>query len=338
MRIVLEETFSEAAKARLPGHEIVPFASRIDSREHILGLLAGADAMAFRWPLTFDIDRDLLTRVSSLKHIHKSGSGLEHPGVLDLAAADDLGILFSNNAGLNADVVAEHAILLTLLAMRPSTIHHAAAARAGKWDPSTPQGAPAARKLSGKSIGVVGLGQIGTSIVKKLRGLSVGQIYGYQRRRSFEHAIYADVEWLELDALLSTADIIILCLPINASTEKLIDRRRIGLIRRDATVVNIGRGGVLDEDAFYEALRDGRIRAAGLDVVTEEPSSSPIMSLPNVILTPHTAGTATEMQEMQIAGAIDAIADFVECRVPRRLTNPALLKAPQLRADWLRAD
>jgi len=337
MRIVLEETLAEAARARLPGHDVVPFASRTDARARVLELMAGADVLGFRWPLAFDIDREFLASASSLKHIHKSGTGLEHPGVLDIHAAEELGILFSNNAGLNADVVAEHAVLLTLLAMRPATIHHAITAREGRWDPAMPAGTPPARKLAGKTVGVVGLGQIGTSIIKKLGGLSVGKIYGYQRRRSFEHSVYADVEWLELDNLLATADIIILCLPINASTEKLIDRRRIGLIRADATVINIGRGGVLDEEAFYEALRDGRIRAAGLDVLAEEPSASPIMRLPNVIVTPHMAGTAVEMQEMQIGGAIDAIADFVQRRVPRRLANPAVLSSPQLRAEWLRA-
>jgi len=336
LRIVLEETFGDVARARLQGHDLDFFASRSDDRDHILKLTVDADVLGFRWPLSFDIDRDFLTRAASLKHIHKSGTGLEHPGVLDLKAAEELGILFSNNAGLNADVVAEHAILLLFLAMRAATVQQAVWAKEGRWDQSLPAGVPPARMLAGKSVGVVGLGQIGASVVKKLRGLSVGRIYGYQRRRPFEHSIYADLEWLELDALLQTADVIILCLPINASTEKLIDRRRIGLIRPDATVINIGRGGVLDEAAFYEALRDGRIRAAGLDVLTEEPSQSPIMTLPNVIVTPHMAGTAVEMQAMQIAGAVDAIADFAARKVPPRLTNPQVLESPRLRADWLR--
>lgn len=337
MRIVIEETFADEARARLPGHEIATFASKSDGREHILSLMQGADVLGFRWPLTFGIDREFLAACPSLKHIHKSGTGLESPTVLDLQAVADLGILFSNNAGLNADVVAEHAVLLTLLAMRPATIDQAVAARAGRWDAgAAPAGTPPARMLAGKSVGVVGLGQIGTSVVKKLRGLSVGRIYGYQRRRSFEHSIYADVEWLDLDALLATADIIILCLPINASTQNLIDRRRIGLIRKDATVINIGRGGVLDEAAFHEGLRDQNIRFAALDVLTEEPSTSPIMQLPNVIVTPHMAGTATEMQAMQIAGAVDAMADFVDGRLPPRLANPAVLETPQLRAEWLK--
>lgn len=338
MRILLEETLADAAKDPLAGHELVYFASRSASREQVLSLASEADSVGIRWPLTFSIDRDFLAACPRIKHIHKSGTGLEHPGVLDVNALDELGILFSNNAGLNADVVAEHAILLTLLSLRPATVAHVEAAREGRWDATVPAGVPAARTLVGKTVGVVGLGNIGTSVVIRLRSMNVGRILGYQRHQRYEHVAYAGLEWTDLDELLAESDVIILCLPINPSTENLIDRRRIGLIRKDATLINVGRGGVLDEVALYEALRDGRMRGAGLDVLAEEPSTSPLMSLPNVLVTPHTAGTAVEMQQLQISGAIDAIASFAGRRVPPRLVNGELLALPQLRADWLRAD
>jgi phosphoglycerate dehydrogenase-like enzyme len=336
MRILLEKTLAEAAARPFAQHDLIYFDSRGDDRAHVTELASDVDILGFRWPLGFCLDREFLSSCPRLKYVHKTGSGLEHDQVLDLAALDEYGILFSNNAGLNADTVAEHAILLLLLSLRPATIGHVQAARAGCWDSAVPDGVPPSRMLSGKTIGMVGIGQIGTSIVKRLRGMNVGRILGYQRHPRFEHTVYADLEWVGLDTLLETADIVVLSLPINASTQNLIDRRRIGLIREGATLVNVGRGGVLDEEALYEALRDGRLRAAGLDVLAEEPSTSPLMTLPNVVVTPHTAGTAVEMQQLQIEGAIDAIADFTSRRVPRRLVNAALLSMPQLRADWLR--
>lgn len=338
MKIVLEQSYAQAAEIGLQGHTLSYFDSRSVTRDELLLMLNGGDVLGFRWPLPFAIDRAFLNEATSLRHIHKSGTGLEHPGVLDLEALRDLGILFSNNAGLNADVVAEHAILLSLLAMRPATIAHVQAARSGDWNPALPSGVPASLTLAGKCVGVVGLGQIGSSVVKKMRGLNVGRILGYQRNRRFEHTVYADLEWVQLDKLLETADIIVLCLPLSKSTQGLIDRRRVELIRPTASVINVGRGTVVDEMALFEALRDGRIRSAGLDVLETEPSKSPIMQLPNVVVTPHTAGTALEMQRLQIVGAIDAIADFAKGGVPRRLANPEVLIAPQLRAGWLRAE
>jgi D-3-phosphoglycerate dehydrogenase len=336
MKFVLEQSYADAAARQLAGHELSYFDTRSITRPQLLSALEGADVLGFRWPLPFDLDRAFLAEAKTLKHIHKSGAGLEHAGVLDLAAIRELGILFSNNAGLNADVVAEHAVLLSLLAMRPATFAHVQAARSGDWNQSVPQGVPASRTLAGKCVGVVGLGQIGTSLVRKLRGLSVGRILGYQRHPRAELTILAGVEWTGLDELLASADLIVLCLPLSPSTTGLIDRRRVGLIRPEASIVNVGRGAVIDETALYEALRDGRIRSAGLDVLEPEPSHSPIMGLPNVIVTPHTAGTALEMQAQQVVAAVEAMADFGARRTPRRLTNPETLATPHLRADWLR--
>lgn len=335
MRILLEETYAPLADQALAGHDLAYFASRTTPRPEVESRIQGAEALVLRWPLSFGIDRAFLTQARDLKHIHKSGTGLEHQQVLDLQAVQDLGILFSNNAGLNADVVAEHAVLLTLLALRAPTLGQAMAARQGIWSQALPPGAPAATGLAGKVVGIVGLGQIGTAIASRMRGMGAARILGHQRQPRFEQEMLLGLEWRGLDALLAEADVIVLALPITPATAGLIDARRIALMRPEASLINVGRGGVLDEAALYAALSQGRLRAAGLDVLAEEPSQSPIMGLPNVIVTPHTAGTATEMQARQLSGSIEAVGDFLAGRRPRRLANPAVLSLAQLRAPWL---
>ena len=143
-------------------------------------------------------------------------------------------------------------------------------------------------------------------------------------------------EQAALDEVLSEADLLILCLPIDDSTRGLLNRDRIDRMRPGVTLVNVGRGAVIDEAALHGALTSGHIRAAGLDVLAQEPSDSPLMRLPNVVVTPHTGGTAIEVQKAQIPAALEALADFANRRMPPRLMRPATLSSPSLRAAWLK--
>jgi D-3-phosphoglycerate dehydrogenase len=338
MKIAMEQSYLPVVQERLAEHELVCFDNRTASREEVLAKAADADVMMFRWPLTFEVDAGFVAALPNLKLVHKSGSGFEHSKVVNLDALTSAGVMFTNNAGLNADVVAEHAMLLTLLALRPATLPFALQARDGVWDQTDPQGLPAARTLVGKTVGIVGLGQIGTAVAIRMRAFGVSRLLGYQRRPRFEHTAFAGVEWVGLDELLRESDVIVLCLPLSPATTGLIGAKQIELMKPDATLVNVGRGAVVDEAALFDALSSGRIRSAGLDVLTEEPSQSPLMSLPNVIVTPHTAGTAIEMQALQLSGSVDPVADYIRRRAPRRLLNPAVLKQPGLRAQWLASD
>lgn len=335
MRIALEQTYSEEAESHIAGHNLIYFDNRNDSREKVLEAVSQADIMVMRWPFTFPIDRAFLEKCPNLKLIHKSGTGLEHTDVLDLDALADLGILFSNNAGINAGTVAEQAMLLTLLALRPGTYNQIGDMRGGKWDPALHDGVPAPMTLEGKTVGIVGMGQIGTAAAIRYRAMGVGRILAYQRTQRFEQVMYGGVEWATLPELLSESDVILLCLPINVSTQNLIGRNEIALIKSSAVIVNVGRGGVLDEQALYDALAGGRIRFAGLDVLAKEPSDSPLMGLPNVFATPHMAGTAIESQKQQIARSIAAVGHFLDLKRPLGLANASVLATPQLRADWL---
>ena len=336
MKILIEESLQAEAKELLVGHEVVSFATGEDGRDVLTSKARGVEALVLRWPLKFPVDAEFLADCPDLKHVHKSGSGLEHANVLHIEACTEAGVIFSNNAGLNADVVAEHAILLTLMALRPDTLTQINRMREGSWDPSPADGVQRPRTLIGKTVGIIGLGQIGTCIAARMQAMRVRRMLGYQRTRRFEQTYFAGIEWVELRELLESSDIIVLCLPLTPSTTGLIDRELVGAIRPGAVLVNVGRGGVVDEVALFEAVRDGGLAAVGLDVLETEPSDSPLMRLPNAFVTPHTAGTAVEMQRIQRQAAIEAAAEFARRRRPPRLVNPEVLKSPALRATWLR--
>lgn len=336
LKILIEETLRAEANELLSGHDVVTFATGADDRYVLTSKARDVDALVLRWPLSFPVDVEFFAACPDLKYIHKSGSGLEHPDVLHIDACTAAGVVFSNNSGLNADVVAEHAILLTLMALRPDTLTQINRMREGSWDPSPANGVPRPRTLIGKTVGIVGLGQIGTCVAARMQAMRVGRILGYQRTHRFEQTYFAGIEWVELRDLLESSAVIVLCLPLTPTTTGLIDRELIGAIRPGAVLVNVGRGGVVDEVALFEAARDGQLAAVGLDVLEVEPSDSPLLRLPNAFVTPHTAGTTVEMQQIQRQAAIEAVAEFARRRRPPRLVNPEVLKSPALRATWLR--
>lgn len=339
MKFLLERSLADVADTYLAGHEITAFDTGAMTREAFADGIRAADAFGFRWQLPFPIDRAALSGAPRLAYVHKSGAGLENERVIDLEALHDFGILFGNNAGVNADAVAEHALMLSLMALRPLSLAQMTAARDGHWG-ATPQsiGAetmPAPRMLRGRTLGILGMGRIGVAIAERMRAMGVRRILGY-RRSVFPPDAAALAEQAALDEVLSEADLLILCLPIDDSTRGLLNRDRIDRMRPGVTLVNVGRGAVIDEAALYGALTSGHIRAAGLDVLAQEPSDSPLMRLPNVVVTPHTGGTAIEVQKAQIPAALEALADFADRRMPPRLMRPATLSSPSLRAAWLK--
>jgi len=334
LKFLIEKTFAEKAASYLPGHDIEAFSTAEITREAFIAAVRDADVLGFRWQLPFPIDRAVLNVCEKLAYVHKSGAGLEHSDVIDLEALKDLGILFSNNSGINAEAVAEHAVMLTLMALRPASLQQMSAMRNGNWTADIAPEMPAPRTLKGKVVGIVGMGRIGTAIAERLKPMGVSRILGY-RRGPLSPDAAAFAEPSGLDALLSQAEVVIFCLPITDDTRGLIDASKIRMMRPDATLVNVGRGAVFDEDALFNALSQKKLRAAGLDVLTDEPSHSSLMRLPNVVLTPHTAGTAVEVQEMQISASLEAMATFAAGRRPPRLVNGDLLYSPALRAAWM---
>jgi phosphoglycerate dehydrogenase-like enzyme len=193
----------------------------------------------------------------------------------------------ADNGGANAIAVAEHAIMLMLSALKHA---HAldASVRQGAWR----GGVGRVYELCGSTVGIVGMGRIGREVARRLAGWEVNLIYYDPVRLSADVERQFSVRYLELDQLLRAADAVTVHVPLNARTRNLIDAESLSLMKPTAVLVNTARGGLVDEKALANSLRDGRLLAAGLDVFSQEPvaADNPLLEFHNIILTPHSAG------------------------------------------------
>ena len=193
------------------------------------------------------------------------------------------------NGGANAIAVAEHAIMMMLATLK--RVHELdAAVRGGGWRSASHS--DRVYELWHSTVGIVGMGRIGQEVATRLAGWESTIVYYDPFRLSPEREQALGVRYVELDELLRTADVVTVHVPLNAKTQNLIDAESLSIMKSTSVIVNTARGGLIDEAALIDALREGRILGAGLDVLSEEPPSAdnPILQLNNVVLTPHTAG------------------------------------------------
>jgi glyoxylate reductase/D-3-phosphoglycerate dehydrogenase len=193
----------------------------------------------------------------------------------------------ADNGGANAIAVAEHAIMLMLSALKH--VHELdASVRRGGWR----GGVGRVYELYGSTVGIVGMGRIGREVAKRLAGWDAELVYYDPIHLAPDLERQLNVRYVELDQLLRIADAVTVHVPLNARTRNLIDAESMSLMKPTAVLVNTARGGLVDEDALAPALRDGQVLGAGLDVFSQEPiaADNPLLELPNVVLTPHSAG------------------------------------------------
>ena len=190
--------------------------------------------------------------------------------------------------------VAEHAIMLILAVYRKLVTFHQNVA-GGQWHRGVPRTVNI-YELEGKTVGLVGLGNIGRQVARRVRAFDAQVIYYDSVRPSPQEEAQLGVQYTPLDTLLATADVVSLHVPLNESTRHMIDARALARMKSTAIVINTCRGEVIEEHAPIEALQQGRILAAGLDTQAKEPADpeNPLLRLPNVTLTPHSAGPTVD--------------------------------------------
>ena len=243
-------------------------------------------------------DAELLDAAESLKVVGRAGVGLDN---IDLDAATRRGVAVMNAPAGNTVSTAELAFALLLSAARyiPPADR---SLRAGRWDRKTFRGA----QLSGKTLGVIGAGRIGATVIQRARafGMKVVVADPYMTE---ERARDMYVELMELDDMLPLVDFLTLHVPLTSETQGLLDSERIARLQPHAVLVNAARGGILDEVALASALQDGRLAAAALDVYEDEPlpADHPLREAPNLVLTPH-LGAATHDAQREVAIEIAA--------------------------------
>jgi len=245
-----------------------------------------ADAIVVR---LFRITPELLDQASKLKAVIKHGIGVDN---IDIEACTKRGVLVANTpGGPNAYCVAEGAITLLLAAYRRVRERHNAVVEGRFLEART---APITDTLWGKTVGILGFGQIGRYFAQLCSGFNC-RILAYDPWAADELFEQAGVERVrQLDDILSRSDAISVHVPLTKDTHHLVGARQLALMKPTALIVNTARGGIIDEVALANALRTGQIAGAGIDVFEEEPPSisSPLLSAPNIVLSPHVAGSS----------------------------------------------
>ena len=248
------------------------------------------------------VDDELFKLGPNLKLIQLLSAGYDRA---DIEAARNAGVPIANNGGANSVAVSEHAVLLMLAVSRQLVRQHTTVA-AGNWRGNE---TPRVHELRNKTLGIVGLGTIGKKTARLASAFGMNIIY-YDIARLAEHEEDAiGVRFRLLKELLRESDLISLHTPLNNSTHHLIGREELSLMKETAILVNTARGPVIDEAALYDALVEGKILAAGLDVFDQEPPQpdNPLFKLDNVILSAHLAGPTFESNIARVRNAFDNV-------------------------------
>jgi len=244
---------------------------------------------------TYIVTDDLMSRAPKLKYIQKLGVGTDN---IDCQAAAKRGIGVANVPGGNANSVAELTIGLILDLYRKISVLNRDL-KAGIWSTWTYR--DCSYEIKGKTHGIIGFGNIGQRVAQLSNAFGASVFYYNRTPKSSEIDKESNATYLELDELLQRSDIVSVHLPLSAETKNLIDDAKIALMKRNAILINVGRGNVVNEEALYAALAADRIAGAGIDVWANEPpeADNPLLALDNVIAIPHVGG-----------GTVDAVGNI----------------------------
>jgi len=252
------------------------------------------------------IDKKVVEAATKLKMIQRTGVGTD---TLDLNTLKQKGIPVYVNAGINSFSVAEHTILLILSTLRRLPMVDAGL-KTGKWQKNDI--GIECRSLNSKVVGIIGVGNIGKTVVKMLQPFGVEIVYYDLNRLSEKEEKHLNIQYCTLKSLLKQIDILSVHCPLTPQTEGLISYNEIASMKNGSFIINTGRGSIVDENALVSALQSDHIRAAGLDVFSQEPpgKNNPLLELDNVVLTPHVGGLTLETFSKMMSDAFENIKLF----------------------------
>ena len=242
------------------------------------------------------IDREIIEAAPRLRIIANCAVGYDN---IDLAAARQRGILVTNTPGVLTEATADltWALILAVARKIPQSDRYTRGRRFRGWELDLFLG----REVSGKRLGIIGLGRIGRAVAMRARAFRMDIVYSDPRRVTEAEEKELGLTWLHLDELLRTADIVTVHAALNQETRHLLSREKLRLMKKQAILVNVARGSIVDEGALAEALARGELWGAGLDVYEREPKVHPrLLQLDNVVLLPH-IGSATDETRLRMA-------------------------------------
>ena len=291
------------------------------SRQVLLGEIAGlAGLVVFLTP----IDREIIEAAGDLKAIGRHGVGLDN---VDLEAATDHGIVVVYTPDTLTVSVAEHTIA-AIGALAKQVVFLDRSVRRGGWQVRHEY---RPLELDGKTLGLIGLGRIGGTVARKAQAAYNMRVIAYGPRLRPENLAGTGIAACgSLEELLRQADVVSLHVPMTFETRGMIGPAQLAMMKPTAFLLNFARGGVVDEQALCEALKEGRIAGAALDTLEQEPPSPdhPLLSLDNVLFSPHNGAMSREAVARTASCVAQGVLDVLDGRMPRYIANPQVLERP----------
>src|ERR1700719_1977278 len=270
-------------------------------KDKLAATINGFDGLAIR--SATKVTAKMLEQAKNLKVIGRAGIGGDN---VDIPAATARGIIVMNTPFGNSITTAEHAITL-MLALARQIPQADSSTQAGKWEKNRFMGV----EITGKTLGVIGCGNIGSIVADRGHGLRM-KVIAYDPFLSPERAVDLGVEKVELADIFRRADFITLHTPLTDKTKDIVDAKALAMMKKGVRIINCARGGLVDEKALRQALGSGQVAGAAFDVVVEEPSTqNPLFGHPNVVCTPHLGAATSEAQETVALQVAEQMSDYL---------------------------
>ena len=323
-KVLISDELSPAAVAIFEERGVVVDLRPGLSKADLLAVIADYDGLAVR--SATKVTAEVLAAARNLKVVGRAGIGVDN---IDVEAATQHGVVVMNTPFGNSTTTAEHAIAMTMALARQLPAADRST-RAGKWEKSRFMGV----ELYGKTLGLVGCGNIGSIVADRAQGLKM-KVIAFDPFLSEGRAQDLGVEKVDLDSLLARADFITLHTPLTEQTRNLLNRDALARTKPGVRIVNCARGGLVDEQALADAIRSGHVAGAALDVFAVEPAkSSPLFEMEEVVVTPHLGASTGEAQENVALQVAEQMSDYLlNGAVVNALNMPSVTaeEAPRLR-------
>lgn len=281
--------------------------------------IAGVEGVIVR---TAPFPREIMEAATALKVIGRHGVGVDN---IDVKAATEKGIVVVNTPNANATSVAEHTVtVIGALAKRVAPYDRAT--REGRWEI---RNSYKAIDLDGKTLGLVGIGRIGSMVARRVGAAFNMKVIAYDPYVTVEKARELGVTLCpQMEEVFRQADVVSLHTPLTPETRRFVNAARLSLMKPTAFLINLSRGEVVDEKALYEALKSGVIAGAAIDVYDPEPppADSPLFTLENILLSPHSAALTQECVIRMATGAAEGVVDLLSGKRPQFVVNPEVYK------------
>ena len=329
-KVLISDSLSDAAVQIFKDRGIdVTFDPSIGKdKDKLLAVIGEYDGLAIR--SASKVTEKIIAAATNLKVIGRAGIGVDN---VDIPEASKKGIIVMNTPFGNSITTAEHAIAM-MFAVARQIPEANASTHAGKWEKSRFMGV----ELTGKTLGVIGAGNIGAIVCARALGLKM-KVVAYDPFLSEERATQIGVTKVELDELLARADFITLHVPYTEKTANILSAENLAKTKKGVRIINCARGGLVDEAALAALITSGHVAGAAFDVFAEEPATeNPLFNLPNVVVTPHLGAATTEAQENVALQVAEQMADYLLTGAVTNALNMPSVTAEEARimGPWLK--